>query len=129
MYFDQPQSSQLGVTLGGLTIMSDTGYTISLGDNFGYPFAYDFIQMFDNDGRVDVSGFGTPEGYIELALSDRELEIFHMLVEGKCVSEIANQLFISDKTVSTHKKHLLGKLGLKNVAELVRYAMQYELFS
>lgn len=66
---------------------------------------------------------------IELALSDRELEIFHMLVDGKSVSEIANQLFISDKTVSTHKKHLLGKLGLKNVAELVRYAMQYELFS
>jgi DNA-binding NarL/FixJ family response regulator len=66
---------------------------------------------------------------IELTLSDRELEIFHLLVEGKSVSEIANQLFISDKTVSTHKGHLLCKLNLKNTVELVRYAMQRQLFS
>lgn len=66
---------------------------------------------------------------IELILSDRELEIFRLIAEGKSVSEIAQQLFISDKTVSTHKGNLLCKLGLKNVAELVRYAMQHELFS
>lgn len=66
---------------------------------------------------------------IELILSDRELEIFRLLVEGNSVSEIAEQLFISDKTVSTHKSHLLCKLGLKDIAELVRYAMQHELFS
>lgn len=66
---------------------------------------------------------------IELILSDRELEIFHLLVQGKSIGEIANQLCISDRTVSTHKSHLLGKLGLKNTVELVRYTMQRDLFS
>jgi DNA-binding NarL/FixJ family response regulator len=66
---------------------------------------------------------------IELILSDRELEIFHLLVQGKSIGEIANQLCISDRTVSTHKSHLLGKLGFKNTVELVRYSMQRELFS
>lgn len=64
---------------------------------------------------------------IELILSEREREILRMIVEGKRISEIAEQLFISDKTVSTHKSHLLRKLGLRNVAELVRYALQREL--
>ena len=62
-------------------------------------------------------------------LSEREFEIYQLIVEGKSVSDIAKQLFISDKTVSTHKSHILSKLGLKNVAELVRYALKRELFS
>lgn len=66
---------------------------------------------------------------IELILSDRELEIFRLIVEGKSVSEIAEQLFISDKTVSTHKCNLLCKLELKGVADLVRYAIEHKLFS
>jgi len=66
---------------------------------------------------------------IEHILSARELEIFRLIVEGLDVGDIANQLFISDKTVSTHKSHLLNKLGLKNTAELVRYAMEHQLFA
>lgn len=66
---------------------------------------------------------------IEHILSGRELEIFRLIVEGQDVGDIANRLFISDKTVSTHKSHMLNKLGLKNTAELVRYAMQHQLFA
>jgi DNA-binding NarL/FixJ family response regulator len=66
---------------------------------------------------------------IEHILSARELEIFRLIVEGLDVGDIASQLFISDKTVSTHKSHLLNKLGLKNTAELVRYAMEHQLFA
>lgn len=66
---------------------------------------------------------------LELTLSDRELEIFRLIVDGKSVSEIAEQLFISDKTVSTHKSNLLNKLGLRNIAELVRYAIENKLFA
>lgn len=66
---------------------------------------------------------------IELILSERELEIFRLIVEGKSVSEIAEQLFISDKTVSTHKCNIHSKLGLKSVAELVRYAIEHKLFA
>lgn len=56
-------------------------------------------------------------------LSDREQQIYRMLVNGESIGDIARQLCISDKTVSTHKSNLLNKLGLKNVAELVRHSM------
>ncbi|MDD2802023.1 MAG: LuxR C-terminal-related transcriptional regulator [Methylococcales bacterium] len=44
-----------------------------------------------------------------------------LLAGGKSVNEIADVLFISNKTVSTHKTHLLKKLHLNNITELVRY--------
>ncbi|MBY0577402.1 MAG: response regulator transcription factor [Gallionellaceae bacterium] len=66
--------------------------------------------------------------HIEMVLSARELEIFRLIVDGKSAGEIADQLCISNKTVSTHKSHLLDKLGLKNIAELVHYAIENKLF-
>lgn len=66
---------------------------------------------------------------VESILSNRELEVFRLLVEGKSNDTIARQLFISDRTVSAHKTHLLSKLGLKNIVELVQYAFQHKLFS
>lgn len=62
-------------------------------------------------------------------LSDREFEVFRMLVAGKRVNEIADQLAISNKTVSTHKQHLMEKMKADSTAELVRYAVKYDLFS
>ena len=61
-------------------------------------------------------------------LSERELQVFRLIVEGKSIGEIARQLFISDKTASTHKCNIHSKLGLKSVAELVRYAIDHKLF-
>lgn len=61
------------------------------------------------------------------ALSDREFEVFMLLVEGKSVSEIAAQLFLSVKTVSTHKTRVLQKMSLASVPDLVRYAMRHRL--
>jgi DNA-binding NarL/FixJ family response regulator len=60
-------------------------------------------------------------------LSDREFEVFRLLVAGKGVNEIAEHLSISNKTVSTHKVHLMEKMNLSSVAELVRYAVQHGL--
>jgi len=60
-------------------------------------------------------------------LSDREYEIFRLLAAGKGVNEIADQLAISNKTVSTHKVRLLEKMQLANMAELVRYAVEHDL--
>jgi len=60
-------------------------------------------------------------------LSERELEIFQLLVAGKSINEIAEQLFISNKTVSTHKTNLMEKMNIHNVADLVRYAVKYGL--
>lgn len=62
-------------------------------------------------------------------LSDREFEIFALLVAGKRVNEIANQLSISNKTVSTHKLHLMEKMGISSSAELVHYAIERHLFN
>lgn len=60
-------------------------------------------------------------------LSDREFDVFRRLLAGNGVNEIAEQLSISNKTVSTHKVHLMEKMNLGSVAELVRYAVQHGL--
>ncbi len=66
---------------------------------------------------------------IELVLTRRELEVVRLLINGKNNREIAKGLFVSDKTISTHKTHILKKLGLNNSAELVRYAFQCQLLN
>lgn len=71
----------------------------------------------------------TSEKPAYMTLSDRELEVFRLLVAGKGVNDIAEQLCISNKTVSTHKTRLMEKLNLSGVAELTRYAMQHGLLS
>jgi DNA-binding NarL/FixJ family response regulator len=61
------------------------------------------------------------------SLSDREFEVFRLLVSGDAVSDIAAKLNLSVKTVSTHKANLMQKLGLNNQTELVRYALKHGL--
>ncbi|HTS52905.1 MAG TPA: response regulator transcription factor [Burkholderiales bacterium] len=60
-------------------------------------------------------------------LSDREFQVFSMIVQGKTVTDIAAELSLSVKTVSTHKTHVLEKMKLANQAELVRYAIAHRL--
>ena len=60
-------------------------------------------------------------------LSDREMEVFRLLTSGKGVNEIATQLAISNKTVSTHKIRLMEKMNLSSMADLMRYAMEHRL--
>jgi DNA-binding NarL/FixJ family response regulator len=60
-------------------------------------------------------------------LSDREFQVFRMIVQGKTVTDIAAELTLSVKTVSTHKTHVLEKMKLANQAELVRYAIAHQL--
>lgn len=55
-------------------------------------------------------------------LSDREYQIFLMIASGKTVSEIAAELCLSVKTVSTHRAHILEKTNMKTNAELTHYA-------
>lgn len=60
-------------------------------------------------------------------LSQREFEVLRFLASGKAVSEIAEMLSLSDKTVSTYRSRILEKLQLKSTAELVRYALAHAL--
>lgn len=60
-------------------------------------------------------------------LSDREFQVMRLLASGKTVSEIAEMLSLSVKTVSTYRSRLLDKMNLKNNAELTHYAIKNEL--
>jgi DNA-binding NarL/FixJ family response regulator len=64
---------------------------------------------------------------LALNLTEREYSIMQMLVRGMGVNEVANELSISNKTVSTHKVRLMKKLGVDNNADLVRYAVKHGL--
>lgn len=57
-------------------------------------------------------------------LSEREMEILKLYAEGKSTREISEKLFISVKTVGTHKQHIFEKLGLKSNADMVKYAIK-----
>lgn len=59
------------------------------------------------------------------ALSDRELEVFRMLGEGKSTRQIAEILHLSVKTIETYRAHIKTKLGLANAAELVTTAAKW----
>ena len=60
-------------------------------------------------------------------LSDREFEVLCMIASGKTVSQIAEELCLSVKTVSTHRVRILEKMRMKNNAELTNYAIKHEL--
>ncbi len=60
-------------------------------------------------------------------LSDREFEVMSMLACGMTVSEIAKKLFLSVKTISTHRHHILEKMNLKNNAQIICYALKHNI--
>jgi two-component system invasion response regulator UvrY len=61
------------------------------------------------------------------SLSDREFEVLRMIGAGRTVSEIAEELSLSVKTVSTYRTHILEKMNLKNNAELMLYVITNRL--
>jgi len=60
-------------------------------------------------------------------LSDREFQVLRMIASGKTVKEIADEIALSVKTVSTYRARILQKTGMKTTAELIRYAIQTKL--
>jgi len=62
-------------------------------------------------------------------LTDREREIFQLVVEGNTNAQIAEMLFISPKTVDNHRTRMMEKLGVHGTAELVRFAAKHKLLS
>src|SRR4030042_1719063 len=61
------------------------------------------------------------------ALSDREFQVLRLIAAGKSVKEIAAELYLSVKTVSTYRSRLLQKMNLGTNAELIHYAIQNRL--
>jgi two-component system invasion response regulator UvrY len=74
---------------------------------------------------VDLrAGADTP---LHELLSDREFQVLRMIASGKSVKDIADDLSLSVKTVSTYRARILEKSGMKTNAELIRYALQSQL--
>ncbi|MDR3451955.1 MAG: response regulator transcription factor [Rhodoferax sp.] len=63
------------------------------------------------------------------ALSDRELEVLKLLASGQSLVKIGDVLHLSPKTVSTHRTHILEKMGMRSNAELVRYMLENGLLT
>lgn len=63
------------------------------------------------------------------ALSSREREVLQLIAEGKSTRDIAAKLYVSVKTVETHRKQIMDKLGLNSIAELTKYAIREGLTS
>jgi DNA-binding NarL/FixJ family response regulator len=61
------------------------------------------------------------------ALSDREFQVMQMMASGKTLAEIAEELSLSAKTVSTYRTRLMEKMKLKTNAEIIRYAIEHGL--
>ncbi|MDH4189535.1 MAG: response regulator transcription factor [Betaproteobacteria bacterium] len=72
-----------------------------------------------------VAGRGVTAGHEQL--SNREYEVLRLLGSGKTVSEVAEKLSLSVKTVSTYRTRLLAKLGLHGNADLIRYVIESRL--
>jgi DNA-binding NarL/FixJ family response regulator len=62
-------------------------------------------------------------------LSDREFEVFSMLVGGKSITDIADALHLSVKTVSTHKTRIMLKMGMNSLSDMVQYAVAHRLLA
>lgn len=95
---------------------------VARGEAFFYPsLARKLLDTYLSRSTPEVpSG---PLGYQEL--SDREREIFHLLVTGLTNQEIGERLVISASTVQSHRANILRKLDVKSTIELVRYAIRH----
>ena len=93
------------------------------GQNFFSDQVKDTLIMSMSPDKKSNSGGFIPK------LTKREKEIINLIVNEFTTSEIAEKLFISEKTVETHRKNLLQKLNVRNTAGLVRMAIEKNLLS
>jgi DNA-binding NarL/FixJ family response regulator len=73
-------------------------------------------------------GLRTPSAPAHELLSNREFEVYRRIVTGQRLTDIAEELHLSIKTISTHKARIMGKLGADSTAALLRYGMEHRLF-
>ncbi|MBC7916046.1 MAG: response regulator transcription factor [Pyrinomonadaceae bacterium] len=82
--------------------------------------------------EVLIHDYLSKDGQIQINsqdLSERESEILKLVAEGKSTREISEKLFISIKTVGTHKQHIFEKLNFKSISDLIKYAIKKGIVS
>ena len=72
------------------------------------------------DGRIEGDG----EAHVLDALSGKERQVFELLADGRSIKEIAQALFISPKTVESHKYHIMAKLDVESVTDMTKLAIR-----
>ena len=95
----------------------------------GKQYFNDAIKKLIFEDFYAVEKLKNPKKALPNQLTKREMEVLALVAAGKSNKDIAEALFISVKTVETHKTHVLIKLGLNNNAELVRYAVKNKIIS
>lgn len=98
--------------------------TVMRGEKFFSPEVTNLI--FRDFYLKETEGKGLPSSKAK-ELSKRETEVLVLIASGKTIKEIGEHLFISPKTVETHKSHIMDKLELTNTAQLVKYAIENKL--
>jgi len=80
----------------------------------------DVRKIFHNDTFEE-------DNNLDQLLTEREIQILQMIAEGFTNSQIAEKLFISTRTVDTHRKNIMKKLNIHNVSGLVKYAIKHKI--
>jgi DNA-binding NarL/FixJ family response regulator len=107
----------------GMSELLKAVQTIHQGENY-------FNKSISDTILYSIGKPGDPEHRtIDKKLTNREREIVRLVVEGLSNKEIASRLFISIRTVDSHKNHIMQKLQLKSTVDLVKYAIKHKLAS
>jgi len=77
--------------------------------------------------RDFLTGWQTTTSSAFAVLTTREREVLQLMAEGKTTNQIAKSLFVSIKTIESHRKQIMDKLGIHSVAELTKYAIRQGL--
>lgn len=104
----------------GINELTSAIKTVSMGCSyFCKEVTNKIVEQFSNKGKLKKSG--------KEEITDREMEVLKLVSKGLRNNEIGTKLFISPRTVDTHRRNLMQKLGLHSAIELANYAMQNNL--
>lgn len=84
-------------------------------------------RYFSEEVIANLSGKAAEVGSVskDIELTDREIEILRLIAEGLSSKQIGEKLFISPRTVDTHRTNVMNKLDIHNVAGLIRFALKH----
>ncbi len=85
-------------------------------------------KFYSNEVSVAmINSLMNKDNSVGIELSERELEVLKYIAAGDTNKEAGEKLFISPRTVETHRRNILSKLDIKNTAEMIKYAYQHNL--
>ena len=85
-------------------------------------------SFFPSETLSFINHLGSRTGAaVDMPLSNREVTVLRYLANGLSNKEIADQLLLSNKTISAHKSNIFSKLGVQSIVELIDYAKAHEL--